>query len=286
MVLAGLRASNGINPPCASHLRFGDGKSSLLVQALACAAWDGFGMQANFTLFGPVHMAILSAIPAFAASLAWLARQFPQAERWIRLALAVFLLCNACLWYGYLAWRHWLSFPGTLPLDLCDATLCLTMVALFTLSPAVFDLAYYGALAGTSMALLTPDLWEPFPSFSTVDFFVTHGMVQVAVLYLLWARQARPRPGSVGRAMLALNVFAVAVGAFDVIFQTNYMYLRGKPGNPSLLDFLGPWPWYILSSEGIALALFVLLYLPFRAKRPRRRPHGSASGNRASLSGL
>ncbi|MGA8043266.1 MAG: TIGR02206 family membrane protein [Terracidiphilus sp.] len=243
-------------------------------------------MRSNFTLLGPVHIAILSAIPACAASLAWLARQFPPAERWIRLALAVFLLLNACLWYGYLAWRHWLSFPGTLPLDLCDATLCLTIVALFTRSSAVFDLAYYGALAGTSMALLTPDLWEPFPSFSTVDFFVTHGMVQVAVLYLIGARQARPRPGSVWRAMLALNVFAVAVGAFDWIFATNYMYLRAKPGNPSLLDFLGPWPWYILSSEGIALALFILLYLPFSTKRPRRRPPGSSSNSRASLSGL
>ena len=224
-------------------------------------------MESDFRLFGPLHIAILSAAPATAAILALLVHRFREGEKSIRLALGVFLLLNAFLWYGYQALRHWLSFPGSLPLELCDATLCLTIIALFTLSPAIFDLAYYGALAGTPMALLTPDLWEAFPSFLTVEFFVTHGMVVVAVLYLIWSGSARPRPGSVWRALLAGNAFALAVGVFDLIFKTNYMYLCWKPANPSLLDFMGPWPWYIASGEGIALVLFSLLYLPFRARR-------------------
>jgi hypothetical protein len=103
------------------------------------------------------------------------------------------------------------------------------------------------------MALLTPDLWEPFPSFSTVQFFVAHGLVLVGALYLVWSGQARPRPGSIWKAMLGLNIFAAIAGTFDFFFKTNYMYLRTKPRNPSLLDFLGPWPWYLATSEAIAL---------------------------------
>lgn len=177
--------------------------------------------------------------------------------------LAVLLLLNAIVWYGYLAGRHWLTFPDNLPFELCDATLCVTVIALFTLNATVFDLAYYGALAGTSMAVLTPDLWEQFPSFSTIQFFIAHGLVIVGVLYLVWSRSARPRPGSIWRAMLGLNVFAAFTGSFDWIFRTNYMYLRAKPDNPSLLDYLGPWPWYIAATELVALALFALLYVPF-----------------------
>jgi hypothetical integral membrane protein (TIGR02206 family) len=90
-------------------------------------------------------------------------------------------------------------------LELCDVTLCLVIIALFTLNQAIVDLAYYGALSGTSMALLTPDLSESFSSFTTVQFFVDHGLIVTAVLYLVWSKQARPRPWSVGRAMLALN---------------------------------------------------------------------------------
>jgi hypothetical integral membrane protein (TIGR02206 family) len=144
-------------------------------------------------------------------------------------------------------------------------------VALVTRSLLSFDLAYYGALAGTSMALLTPDLWEPFPSFSTVQFFIAHGLV-VAVLYLVWSRRARPRPGSVWRAMLGLNVFAAAAGAFNALFGTNYMYLRATPQNPSLLDYLGPWPWYLVACEVPAFAIFALLYLPFRKQAGAAHP--------------
>lgn len=221
--------------------------------------------QQNFRLFGPVHLTILSCIVALAAILAILARWIPIWRRRLRFGVAIALVLNSIVWYGYLTFRGWLTFPDSLPLELCDATLCVTVVAILTLNRTAFDLAYYGALAGTSMAVLTPDLWEPFPSFSTVQFFIAHGLVLVAVLYLVWSGEARPRPGSIWRAMLALNIFAGIAGTFDVVFRTNYMYLRAKPQNPSLLDYFGPWPWYIAVSEILALSLFTLLYAPFSA---------------------
>ena len=135
--------------------------------------------------------------------------------------------------YGVVVRIHGLAWPVPFPIqapsDLCDVTLYLTVIALFTLSPAVFDVAYYSALAGTSMALLTPDLWEQFPSLPTVQFFIAHGLVVTAVLYLVWSRLARPRKGLVARTMLALNLLAAFDGVFNWIFKTNFMYLCAKP---------------------------------------------------------
>jgi len=221
-------------------------------------------MTTNFPLFGPAHLFILGAVPALAGVLAFAQRRLPAGHRGLRLGLAFALLLDSAVYYGYLAYHGQLTFPDHLPLELCDASLCLSIIALFTLNDTVFDLAYYWALAGATMALLTPNLWEPFPSFGTVQFFVAHGLIVAAILFLAWSKHARPRPWSVGRAMLGLNVFAVFVGVFDYFFQTDYMYLRAKPQNASLLSFLGPWPWYILATEGVTLAIFVLLYLPFR----------------------
>ena len=75
--------------------------------------------------------------------------------------------------------------------------------------------------------------------------FIAHGLVVVAVLYLVWSGRAQPRPGSVWRAMVGLNLFAALAGSFNLLFGTNYMYLQAKPQNPSALDLLGPWPWHL-----------------------------------------
>lgn len=74
------------------------------------------------------------------------------------------------------------------------------------------------------------------------------------------------------RALIASNVYAALIGTFDYFFKTDYMFLRSKPPTPSLLDVLGPWPWYILVCEFVALGLFLLLYLPFRHPAPVRNP--------------
>ena len=53
------------------------------------------------------------------------------------------------------------------------------------------------------------------------------------------------------------------VGVVDGLWGMNFLYLREKPWAPTLLDWLGPWPVYILAVEALALVLFLLLALPF-----------------------
>jgi hypothetical integral membrane protein (TIGR02206 family) len=220
-------------------------------------------MTTNFKLFGPTHLAILGSVPLLAGLLAYAQTKLAPASRTLRICLACIILLDSAVYYGVLIARGQLTFPDHLPLELCDASLCLVILALFTLNKTVFDLAYYGALAGATMALLTPNLWEAFPSFTTVQFFIDHGLIVVGVLFLAWSGLARPRPHSVRRAMVAVNLFAACVGTFDYAFKTDYMYLRAKPPNPSLLDVLGPWPWYLAATEFVACGVFLLLYLPF-----------------------
>ena len=46
------------------------------------------------------------------------------------------------------------------------------------------------------------------------------------------------------------------------------------PAGGSVLDFLGPWPWYLLWMQVPALALMYLLTLPFR-RYPKGRTGSS-----------
>jgi uncharacterized membrane protein YwaF len=86
----------------------------------------------------------------------------------------------------------------------------------------------------------------------------------VAALLLTIGFRLRPRPGAAGRAFGITAGYAALVGAANVALGTNFMFLRERPPNPTLLDWFGPWPVYIGVAGGLAYLLFWLLALPFR----------------------
>jgi hypothetical integral membrane protein (TIGR02206 family) len=224
-------------------------------------------MSSGFRLFGPAHLAILAAIPGAAAALARLARGQPARSRQIAAALGRFLAVNEIVWYTWRLHAEGFRFPEGLPLELCDLTLWLTVIAALTLQPAIFEFAWLAGLGGSLMAVLTPDLWAPPLSYPTIYFFLAHGGVIASLLFLVWSGLARPRPGCVWRTLCLLNGYAAFIGAFNAVFHTNYMYLCRKPSNASLLDFFGPWPIYLVAGEATAVIMFWLLWMPFRTIR-------------------
>jgi hypothetical integral membrane protein (TIGR02206 family) len=224
-------------------------------------------MQGRLVLLGPFHLAIIIAIAGIAFALNIYCRRSAQTTRTVCFILGVFLTVNELSWWVFKFAHGWVRFPEGLPLQLCDLALWMTVITAFTLKPWAFDIAYYAALGGSGMAILTPDLWAPLVSYPTLYFFLAHGTVVITVLCLAWSGRAAPRAGSLWRAFAILNIFAVAVGVFDAIFHANYMYLCRKPARPSLLDLLGPWPVYWVGGELVSLVVMFLLWLPYRCLR-------------------
>ena len=225
-------------------------------------------MKSNFVLFGLTHWLLILSVPLVAALAAWHTRMSGSAVA--RYALGGFLLVNELGYYGFKLYKGWFLFPAGLPLQLCDLTLWCTIVAALTLRQMAFEFAFFAGILGAGMAVLTPDLWEPFPSYTTVYFFLAHCGMVATLLYLWWSKQARPQPGCVWRAMILLNGYVAFMGVFNFIFQTNYVYLCRKPESASLLDYFGPWPVYLLAVELVALAGFFVMSLPFWLARGSR----------------
>jgi hypothetical integral membrane protein (TIGR02206 family) len=211
-------------------------------------------------LFGGLHIALMLAIAAFAVAGAILSK----GRRWLRVAAAILLIVNEAVWYVF-RYSHEGVHWRNLPLQLCDASVWLAAAAALAPRRALVETAYFVGLAGAGMAILTPDLWSPWPTYPAIYFFLAHGGIVVVLAMAVFGCGVRARAAAVWRSFGWLAAYAAAVGAFNAVTGSNYMYLCAKPAGASLLDAFGAWPWYLLPAAAAGLALFWLLWLPIRA---------------------
>jgi hypothetical integral membrane protein (TIGR02206 family) len=221
-------------------------------------------------LFGAVHLILIAVIVAACIVVSVLCRRKLIDSRAVRLGIGWGLVINELIWWAF-RYSHEGVHLSNLPLQLCDATLWMSALACLTLAPRVVEFAYFGGLAGAGMAVLTPDLWSPWPSYPAIYFFIAHGGIVLAVSALVFGGIAPLGPGALWRAFWMLLGFAALVGVFNAIAGTNFMYLCRKPKGASLLDSFGPWPMYLIVGAAVALALFWLLWIP---ARPRAASEG------------
>lgn len=220
---------------------------------------------------GVDHLSVIALTAAGAVAVVWWARRVrkphPAAER---LVAAVLLANEGASWIVAL-----LRYTVRVPLQLCDLAVLLMAWALWRpRSPAVSEVAYYWAMAGSLQALLTPDLQRGFPDYWWVKFFVTHCGVVWSAVYLAASGRLALTHGSVWRIWGLTNLYAAAAGLINWGWGTNYGYLARKPSQPSLLDYFGPWPQYIIVLEVAALASFYLYYGLSRVIRPAQGVEG------------
>ncbi|MFS0552925.1 TIGR02206 family membrane protein [Brevibacillus sp. 179-C9.3 HS] len=218
-----------------------------------------------FRLFSPSHLITLIMVLCLVV-LTYLFRkklQAPANRFATRYVLAgILLLSEVCyqLWHVYT--ESWTA-AYTLPLQLCSVTLLLSAIMLMTRSYGLYEITFFAGIGGAMQALLTPELFYPFPHFRFVHFFVAHAGIVLACLYMTWVEGYRPTVRSIWKTMGFLNLLLFIALFVNNATGGNYLFVSRKPDNPSLIDFLGPYPWYIVSLEVVALALFFLLYMPF-----------------------
>lgn len=179
--------------------------------------------------------------------------------RWPARALAAIIFAG---WMGeYLVdvIRGTWTIRYTLPLQLTDAVSLTAILALLTRRQLLVELLYFWALSASLQAILTPDLGTTFPNALCFTYFTYHIGSVVAVALLVFGCRQYPRRRALWTAYALTLAWAALAGLGDVLTHGNYMYLHYKPVHHSLLDDLGPWPWYIAAGAGVALALFVVL---------------------------
>jgi hypothetical integral membrane protein (TIGR02206 family) len=154
-----------------------------------------------------------------------------------------------------------------LPFYLCDIVSLVLGVALITRRQRWAELGYLWGMAGTVQGLITPTLYFSWDTAEYYVFFAQHGGVPVAALTLAFGTNLKPQPGAFWRAVLWSWVYIGGVYFVNLALGANYGFVNHKPNVPTLFDYMGPYPWYLLTVQAIAFSLYLLLLIPFRLRK-------------------
>ncbi|MCO7175842.1 TIGR02206 family membrane protein [Sporolactobacillus kofuensis] len=224
----------------------------------------------SFVLFSTQHLWTLLVITLLGVCLFLFRKPIRQAlflRLSVRFGLAAVLLIGELVYQIVTIRSGQWSANYALPLEVSDLAALLSIVMLLSKKWWLFAILYFAGIGSAVQALITPDLGGvSFPHIRYIQFFATHGATVLACLFMIAVERYRPTYRSLWWAAGCLNLYGALIFCFDWWIGANYLYLMHKP-NLSILNWLGPWPWYLLWIEVLMVAEFHFLYWPFKRNR-------------------
>lgn len=222
-----------------------------------------------FILFSKVHIIALILILSVNVLIYFMKDKLAQdrTDKFFRCFIASALLITE------LSFQLWCGFTGVwtaeynLPFHLCSVATIICAVMLYKNSYDIYKLAYFWGLGGAIPAIITPDLsGYNYPHYVFFKFFILHGLIIVSVIYMTFVHSYKLSLKDFINAFIYTNILALVTIPVNVITGGNYLFLCRKPDALTLLDYLGPWPWYIIPMELVVFIMFFMMYLPFAVK--------------------
>jgi len=225
----------------------------------------------NFTLFGAEHLWAVGLTVFFAIFLPYIAHKYLNESQ--KLGLSRIMALIICFWViAYdviLVYLGKFNYKTDLPLDICNMMGLLMPILMWRPRRNIFSLFYFWILAGTLQAVITPHLYNGFPNFIFLKYWFVHGGLIVYIIYIASVYAYQLRWKDLFRAFAVLQLYVLTIFCVNKLIGSNYIYVVEKPPTASALDYLGPWPWYILVGEAIAFLLFILVFTPYMFSRPK-----------------
>ena len=149
------------------------------------------------------------------------------------------------------------------PLHLCNVMAVFMPFIMYFKWRIFWGVAFFWVIGGTTQALITPTLTDSFPHYEYFRYWIVHSFLPASAIFAIIVYGWRINWKDMIRSMIGLNIFALLVTPINLMLDGNYLYLREKPPGDTIYNFLGSWPYYILSLEVLMIVLFACILLFF-----------------------
>lgn len=225
-------------------------------------------MERSFQAFALPHNLAMLVTLVVAIAVTMYARSGPDEKRLfqVRLIMGSLLLLAVALdpiltlvRYGLTDEGWELLLDNSLPFYLCDVVSIFLALALFTKSQRLAEIGYLWGLAGTVQGLVMPTLWFDYKEIEFYVFFLQHGGAPIAAVFLVWGMGILPEKGAFRRSVYWSLGYIAVVMSINGVIGKNYGFLNDKPAVETFFDYMGPWPFYLITLQLVAYTLYALL---------------------------
>ena len=164
--------------------------------------------------------------------------------------------------------RGWF-ISSDLPLHMCGFSVFATSWALITKDQRVFELSYFWGFGGALQAILTPDPTSIENHFYLFSFMVSHGLIILNVLYLIFVYKMMLTKGALLRTIITTNILLVGIAIINWILDANYFYLFEPPPVENPLIMAREFPLYFVNMEVVAIIVLYIISIPMLIYRKK-----------------
>ena len=217
----------------------------------------------GFDFYGPLHLAWLAFffIVVILCCRAYRKRDAQTRAKWRKIVASLVVADE--LWKMF-----WLTVGGNytfdyLPLHLCSINIILIAIHAWKPSRLLDNFLYLVCIPGAMAALLFPS-WSslPFANFMHLHSFTVHTLLALYPIMLTAGGDIRPQIKMFPKCLVFLFAMAVPIYIFNLIFDTNFMFLMYvEEGNP-LLMFEEMWGNHLLGYPVLLAAVIVVMCIP------------------------
>ena len=164
--------------------------------------------------------------------------------------------------------RGWF-ISSDLPLHMCGFSVFTTSWALITKDQRAFELSYFWGFGGALQAILTPDPTSIENHFYLFSFMVSHGLIILNVLYLIFVYKMILTKGALLRTIITTNILLVGIAIINWILDANYFYLFEPPPVENPLIMAREFPLYFVNMEVVAIIVLYIISIPMLIYRKK-----------------